>query len=152
VESFRYSRAPSILLREGPRIPIDISAISSEIREGKLVGLEIPAIPLRISGLIDTGSSFTVVSPEIDKQCKLRATGYNATVASMKNVGEYPEYAAWIRFPGTGLQELDGTPVVVIEIKQVNPPRYDCIIGRDILQRWLLTYNGGGTVSIQELH
>ena len=151
VESFQYSCAPSVLLLEGPRIPIDISAISSEIREGGLVGLEIPATPARISGLIDTGSSFTIVSPEIAQQCKLRATGFNPTVASMRDIGKYPQYAAWIRFPGTALQGLDATPVVAIEIKQVNPRRYDCIIGRDILQRWLLTYSGNGAVSIQEL-
>lgn len=147
--SYKYSSTESVLLQDGPRITIEIGAWSADIKESATVGLEFPP-PLTISAMIDTGARLTFISPEIAAQCKLRATTMK-TVASMGMLSKYPEHAARIRFPGTKLRELDGVPVVACEIKQFNGPRYDCLIGRDILSRWLLTYNGGGVVEIREL-
>jgi hypothetical protein len=137
---------PVILQRDGPQIDIEISAPSDEIRDGTAVGLEYPR-PFGIHALIDTGASLTVVNPQVVTTCKLRHTGF-ATVASVEKFGKYPQHAAWIRFPGTKLAGLDGVPVVACEM--IKQP-YACLIGRDILRNWLLTYNGNGTVSIQEL-
>jgi hypothetical protein len=117
------------------------------VNEGKHVGLEFPS-PLGINAVIDTGASMTVVNPEVATTCKLRATGF-VTVASIEKFGRYPQHAAWIRFPGTNLSDFDGIPVIACKISK---QPYSCLIGRDILRRWLLTYNGGsGIVSIKEL-
>ena len=137
---------PLILQKHGPQIYIEISAPSDDIRDGRAVGLEYPH-PFGIHAVIDTGASLTVVNPQVATTCKLRHTGF-ASVASVEKFGKYPQHAAWIRFPDTKLTDLDGVPVVACEISK---QPYACLIGRDILRNWLLTYNGNGTVSIQEL-
>jgi hypothetical protein len=147
VESHRFSFNPSILQKDGPRILIEISAPSADIKEGSPLGLEFPR-PLGITAIIDTAASLTVVNPEVVEQCKLRATGF-ATVASIERKAQYRQHAAWIRFPGTQLEDFDGIPVVACKITQ---QPYSCLIGRDILRNWLLTYNGReGIVSIRQL-
>jgi len=142
----QLSFSPSVLQKDGPQIYIEVSAPSDEIRDGTAVGLEYPR-PFGIRALIDTGASLTVVNPQVVTTCKLRHTGF-ATVASVAKVGKYPQHAAWIRFPGTKLAGLDGVAVVACEM--IKQP-YACLIGRDILRNWLLTYSGDGTVSVQEL-
>lgn len=137
---------PFVLQTHGPRILIDISAPSADIQEGKALGLEFPE-PFRITAVIDTGASLTVVNPEVVEGCKLRATGF-AIVASIERKARYHQHAARIEFPGTKLKALDGIPVVACRISQ---QPYACLIGRDILRNWLLTYNGGGNITILEL-
>lgn len=137
---------PSILQKDGPRIFIEISVSSSDIKEGSPLGLEFPR-PLGITAIIDTAASLTVVNPEVVERCKLRATGF-ATVASIERKAQYRQHAAWIGFPKTGLKDLDGIPVVACKITQ---QPYSCLIGRDILRNWLFTYNGNGSISIGEL-
>jgi predicted aspartyl protease len=146
VPSHQLSFTPSVLQKDGPRIFIQISAPSSDIKEGSPVGLEFPP-PFGITAVIDTGASLTVVNPEVVEKCKLRATGF-AIVASIEKKAQYRQHAAWIRFPNTKLKDLDGIPVVACKISQ---QPYSCLIGRDILRNWLLTYSGDGTVSIEEL-
>jgi predicted aspartyl protease len=147
VASHQLSFSPSVLQKDGPRIFNEISAPSYDIEEGLAVGLEFPP-PFGITAIIDTGASLTVVNPEVAERCKLRATGF-ATVASIEKTGKYNQHAAWIKFPKTKLKDFDGIPVVACKISQ---QPYSCLIGRDILRNWLLTYDGGnGTVSIQEL-
>jgi len=147
VASHRLSFNPSILQKDGPRIFIEISAPSADIKEGSQLGLEFPR-PLGITAIIDTAASLTVVNPEVVEQCKLRATGF-AIVASIERKAQYRQHAAWIRFPNTELMDFDGIPVVACKITQ---QPYSCLIGRDIIRNWILTYNGGqGVVSIQEL-
>lgn len=142
--SHQLSFNPIVLQRDGPCIRIEISAPSFEVNEGRLVGLEFPP-PLDINAVIDTGASMTVVNPEVAATCKLRATGF-ATVASIEKFGKYPQHAAWIRFPGTNLKNFDGIPVIAC---RVSKQPYSCLIARDILRHWVLTYDGKrGIVSI----
>ena len=136
---------PSILQKDGPCILIEISAPLLEIAEGSPLGLEYR--PFRITAVIDTGASLTVVNPEVVETCKLPATGF-ATVASIERKARYHQHAACIKFPGTKLRTLDGVPVVACKISQ---QPYACLIGRDIMRNWLMTYSGDGSVSIQEL-
>ena len=143
----QLSFTPSVLQKDGPRIFVEISAPSDEIKDGSAVGLEYPP-PFGVHAVIDTGASLTVVNPEVVERCKLRATGF-AIVASIEKKDQYHQHAARIRFPNTKLKDFDGIPVVACKILQ---QPYSCLIGRDILRSWLLTYNGNGTVSIQELH
>ena len=142
----QLSFSPATLQKDGPQIYIEVSALSDEIRDGTAVGLEYPR-PFGIHAVIDTGASLTVVNPQVVTTCKLRWTGF-ASVASVEKFGKYPQHAARIRFPGTNLADLDGIPVVACEM--IKQP-YACLIGRDILRNWLLTYSGNGTVAIQEL-
>lgn len=136
-----------MLQKDGPRISIEISIPSFERREGAAIGLEYPP-PFGITAVLDTGASLTVVNPEVASHCKLRPTGF-ANVASVEHFDRYKQHAAWIRFPGAALRDFDGIPVVACKISR---QPYACLIGRDILRNWQLTYNGAaGTVLIEEL-
>jgi gag-polyprotein putative aspartyl protease len=129
---------PTVLLLQGPHIAILISATRLELDEGRAVGLEFPELPVR--ALIDTGASLTVINPQIATTCKLKQTGYQMINAVGGEAGEYPEYAAAISFPGTRLPGLDATRVVACPI--IRQPFFSCLLGRDIMRKWLFTYDG----------
>jgi hypothetical protein len=91
-----------------------------------------------------------MVTHRVVEGCKLRATGFQRNVASLGKFEPLHEHAAWIRFPNTRLKDFRETPVVACDILQVRKRPYECIIGRDLLRNWLLTYDGRGFVNIQE--
>ena len=133
-------------MQQGPHIAILVSATRWEVEEGRSVGLEFPELPVR--ALIDTGASLTIINPQIAATCKLKQTGHQKINAVGGEAGEYPEFAAAIRFPETELPGLDTARVVACPI--IRQPFFSCLIGRDILQKWLFTYNGRtGAVEIQ---
>jgi len=129
---------PTDLILQGPHIAILISATRVEVEEGRSLGLEFPELPVR--ALIDTGASLTVINPEIAKTCKLKQTGHQMINAVGGQAGEYPAYAAALSFPGTELPSLNSTRVVACPI--IRQPFFSCLIGRDIMRKWLLTYDG----------
>jgi hypothetical protein len=53
--------------------------------------------------------------------------------------GEYPEHAAAISFPGT---ELPGFDVIRVVACPIIRRKFACLIGRDILQKFQLLYDG----------
>jgi predicted aspartyl protease len=138
--------SPSGLQQHGPRIRISISAPLMEVEEGKAVGLEYPR-PLQLLALIDTGSSLTVVNPEVAQTCKLRPTGITK-VSAAGGIGRWPEYAATISFPEHDLQSFELIRVVGCPLPQ---QEWSCLIGRDVLRRWLFSYDGKtGAWTIEE--
>lgn len=136
----------STLFQQGPHIAISISATTFEVEAGRRLGLDFKELSVR--ALIDTGASVTVINPEIALNCKLRYTGRARIVAVGGKPGEYREHAAAISFPGTTLPPFDAIRVVACPI--IRQPYFSCLIGRDILRKWLLTYDGrSGQVEIQ---
>jgi predicted aspartyl protease len=141
----KWPRSPATLLQEGPYIPILISATRLEVEEGRKIGLDFPE--WSINALIDTGASVTVINPEVAKTCKLRWTGRARIIAVGGMAGEFPEHAAAISFPGTELSSFSAIRVVACPIIRRT---FSCLIGRDILQKWLFLYDGrGGQIEIQ---
>jgi predicted aspartyl protease len=141
----KLSWTPSTLFQQGPHIAISISATKFELA-GRRLGFEFQELSVR--ALIDTGASVTVINPEIATNCKLRYTGRARIVAVGGEPGEYREHAAAISFPGTTLPGFDAIRVVACPI--IRQPYFSCLIGRDILRNWLLTYDGrSGQVEIQ---
>jgi predicted aspartyl protease len=132
-----FSSASALQL-QGPIIEILISATRPEINEGEGLGLEFPA--LLVKALVDTGASLTIINPEIAATCKLRHTDKNKINAVGGEAGEYPAHAAAISFPGTVLPSFDVIRVVACPI--VKQPFFSCLIGRDILRKWLFVYDG----------
>jgi predicted aspartyl protease len=129
---------PADLILQGPHIAILISATRLEVEEGRPLGLEFPELPVR--ALIDTGASLTVINPQIAFTCKLKQTGHQTINAVGGQAGEFPAYAAAISFPGTALPSLEATRVVACPI--IRQPFFSCLIGRDIMRKWLFTYDG----------
>jgi predicted aspartyl protease len=134
-------------LREnGPRIQVRIGHSEMEYAQSRLFGVELPE-PLVVKGLIDTGASITVINPKVAESRQLRQTGFTILSAAGSQA-KYPEYVASMSFPGSGLRGFDLIRVVACQLPS---QPIACLLGRDILRRWLLTYNGkSATVSISE--
>jgi len=126
------------ILQQGPHIGIVISATRLEVSEGRAAGLEFPEWPVR--ALIDTGASLTIINPQIAATCKLKQTGRSKINAVGGEAGEFGEYAAAISFPDTGLPAFEAIRVVACPI--IHQPFFSCLIGRDILSKWLFIYDG----------
>jgi len=89
--------------------------------------------------LIDTGAGRTVLTPEavtrvglpqVDLTRLARAGGIN------ENAGVY---VAAIQFPRYKLATIEVAKVICCELPE---QPIQCLIGRDILSRWLFTYDG----------
>lgn len=142
----KFPSTPKSLLEQGPHIAVTVSATVWEVEEGRAVGLEYPTLPVR--ALIDTGASLTVINPQIAATCKLKQTGHQKINAVGGEAGEFPEYACAISFPETELPSLDTARVVACPI--IRQPFFSCLIGRDILRKWLFLYDGrSGEVEIR---
>ncbi|HLZ43376.1 MAG TPA: hypothetical protein VKQ11_20580 [Candidatus Sulfotelmatobacter sp.] len=129
---------PNILQLQGPVIEIVIGTSRPELEEGRRIGLEYPE--LAIKALIDTGAALTVINPQIASTCRLLHTDWSRITAVGGSEGTFPAYAAAISFPKTELPSFDVIRVVACPI--IRQPFYSCLIGRDILRKWLLTYDG----------
>ena len=92
------------------------------------------AVPSRKArALIDTGASSTVISPTIADELNLVHTGYQ-DVTSVHNNEERPVYFGFIQFPwGKGAE----IAMVSCDLRNI-----ECLIGRDILRHWHMSYNG----------
>jgi len=125
---------------------IVITTARFELDEGRTIGLEFPE--LQMTAMIDTGASVTVINPAVAATCKLRQTGRARISAVGGASGEYPEHAAAISFPKTQLPSFDAIRVVACPI--IRQPFFSCLIGRDILRKWLFIYDGrAGEIEIQ---
>lgn len=134
---FSFRSGPSELQQEGPRVRIIISAPREEIDEGRAVGLDYPD-PISVVALVDTGASLTVINPELAQSYRLRQTGF-AKVSAVGSLGDYPRYAACIKFVGNNLKGFEIIPVVGCKLPQQS---ISCLIGRDLMRRWKFTYDG----------
>jgi predicted aspartyl protease len=142
----KWRPTPGKLVLQGPVIEILIGTTWPQKEEERAVGLE--SRRLRVQALIDTGASLTVINPQIATTCKLLQTDWSRIVTVGGGGGVYPVYAAAISFPGTGLPRFDVVRVVACPI--IGPSFFSCLIGRDILRNWLLTYDGlNGQIEIQ---
>ena len=100
------------------------------------------------NGLIDTGASITIVNPQLAETYKLRYTGPE-NITAVGHTGKYPGYAAAISFPARKLKPFDVGRIVACPLAS---PAMSCLLGRDILRYWELTYNGeSGEVTIRDL-
>ena len=134
----KWQLTPGKLLAEGPHIEICISTTRYEFNEGISVGLEF--MELSVHALIDTGASLTVINPQIAKTCKLLQTDWKDLTAVGGMTGRFPANAAAISFPHTSLPRFDSVRVVACPI--IKQPLYSCLIGRDILRKWRMIYDG----------
>lgn len=143
---FSHSYSRSILLRSGPKIRVSIGHSSAEQRAGAGSGISSRGV-LTITALVDTGASRTIINPQVANTCKLRHIG-EARISSAGHITNRPEYVGAIVFPDSELQGFDPIRLVACPL-----PGQDvsCLLGRDVLERWIITYDGrSGFVEIEE--
>jgi predicted aspartyl protease len=130
------------LTDSGPLVSVEISipaALKTHLSEK---GLAIPA-PQAGFALIDTGAFATAVDqsifdalgvPPIDK----------INTSTPHGMSESPVYPATVSFPGLMLSEMPMERVVGCNLKWQNVEGKEVImlLGRDLLQYFLLVYNG----------
>ena len=123
----------------GPCIDVLIMNSRDVIEAGRAIGLEYPG-PLPMRALLDTGASITVISRVFADYCKLFQTNEGSEITAIGATHRCGEHAGAISFPGTGLRSLD--PVRIVSAVFAKERYYACLIGRDILRNWVLTFNG----------
>lgn len=95
-----------------------------------------------VAALIDTGANRTVITPRMVKEIGLIQVS-EVKLARVGGAEDYPTYAATIRFPkGKGFRGF--APVELLEIVGCELPHHpvECLLGRDILSRWVFHYDG----------
>jgi len=89
------------------------------------------------------------VSPEVVQKAGLSKTN-EADVRGIGGIVRAAVYVASLQFPKCGLRAVE-----VIEVSCCDLPTYPflyhCLLGRDVLSRWILNYDGpAGTWEIRE--
>jgi hypothetical protein len=131
----------------GPLMPVLIQNPLDVLNSGDPRDFGLPA-PTTIMGLIDTGAGISVVSKTFARTSKLRLTSEGSKIKTLGAMLEGAEYAASVSFPGTGLRPL--VPIRLFSGDFIREP-FACLIGRDILQYWKITFDGpGGRVCITD--
>lgn len=123
----------------GPCIKVTITNSKDVIEAGRAIGLEYPP-PRALTALLDTGASFTVISKTFANYCKLFQTNEGSEISAIGTAHRCGEHAGAISFPGTNLRPLD--PIRILSAVFVKERHYACLIGRDILRNWTITFDG----------
>lgn len=123
----------------GPCIDVEVTNSLDVIKAGRAIGLEYPG-PRRMRALLDTGASVTVISRTFADYCKLFQTNEGSEIAAVGTTHRCAEHAGAINFPGTNLRPLD--PIRIVSTVFPKQPHYACLIGRDILRNWIITFDG----------
>ena len=123
----------------GPCIDVTVMNSKDVIEAGRALGLEYPA-PRRMRALLDTGASVTVISKTWAMNCKLFQTSTQLEIAAIGTTHVCGEHAGAITFPDTNLRSLESMRIVsAVFAKERN---YACLIGRDILRNWFISFDG----------
>ncbi len=88
--------------------------------------------------LIDTGAGRTVLTPEAVRRVGLPVVDYT-TLSRAGGMDKVPAHVASIQFPRYQLAPIEVIQVLCCELPE---QPIQCLIGRDILSRWLFTYDG----------
>ena len=128
------------LLRNGPILKVEIGNPSD------------PSRVARVNALIDTGAAFTAINPILASNCGLIQRGQKKIHVPGNTAPEdakaYPEFAAALRFPGSDLLGFRVHGIIACPIFET---QFSCLVGRDILKYWELTYSGTlGQFSIKD--
>lgn len=123
----------------GPCLDVTVMNSRDVIEAGSALGLEYPG-PRTMRALLDTGASVTVISGAFADYCKLFQTNEGSTITAIGSTHRCGEHAGAMSFPGTKLRGLD--PIRIVSADFIKEPHYACLIGRDILRNWVITFDG----------
>jgi predicted aspartyl protease len=113
---------------------------SSDVIDGwRALGLDCPE-PRAVTALIDTGASTIVISKVFAKHCKLFQTGEGSLFTTLAGSVVCGEHAGAISFPGTDLRAFDSHRIISGDF--MGERYHSCLIGRDVLRNWHITFDG----------
>lgn len=130
---------PFDLTDPGPCIRVVVMNTDDTIEEGRTIGLEFPP-PQEITAILDTGSPVTIVSKTFARHCKLFQTCDGTMIRTIGAEYRCGDHSGAISFPGTNLKRID--IIRILSADFVKEPFYSCLIGRDILRNWKITFDG----------
>lgn len=122
----------------GPLIDVVVMNSRDVLEAWRALGLGCPQ-PVRMKALLDTGAAVTVISKTFARHCKLMQTG-ETEIRALGSLHKCGEHAAAISFPGTSLRSID--PIRIVSAEFIREPNYACLVGRDILRSWKITFDG----------
>jgi hypothetical protein len=119
-----------VLMEKGPVAKVRIA--KPPVSEGIApIGM---ADTIEVYGVIDTGASSTVITPDIALKLGLIQTGWQS-VGSVHSKEDRPVYFASLWFPwGSAMK----AKVISCNLHE----GVQCLIGRDVMMNWSFTYNG----------
>ena len=88
--------------------------------------------------LIDTGAQRTILVPEVVQRVGLSKID-ETMLTRVGGQVKAEVYAASLQFAQSGLSTIEMIAVPCCEVPQ---PLFRCLIGRDVLSRWLFAYDG----------
>jgi len=123
-----------------PGALIDVSVMNSQdvIDAWNSEGLACPP-PVKMKALLDTGAAVTIISKTFARHCKLYQTG-QGNVRALGALHPCGEHAGTISFPGTNLRPIESIRILSGDF--IREPHFACLIGRDILRHWTVTFDG----------
>jgi hypothetical protein len=135
--NFRYDdEQPAVRVR--PWNPV-VTNTREVIEAGRALGFEYPE-PRPLRALLDTGASVTVISTQFAKHCRLFPTCEGTEISAIGATHRCGEHAGSISFPGTELRGFESIRIVSALFPKEK--HYACLIGRDILRNWVITFDG----------
>ena len=128
-------------LDPGPRIKFSVSRFNDDIEAGQRLGFECAPAPVP-TALIDTGSPFTIISKVLARTSglPLHLADPNFQIMTMGGPCDCEVYCGAMSFPGSSLPRIDALRILAREFYQ--EAAYSCIIGRDVLKRWNICFDG----------
>jgi len=132
----------------GPRLKIKVGPPMLNLPGRRQTVSLVGGVPLtETDALIDTGAQRTVLSPEAVRRIGLS----KINEADLRVVGAIVKadvYVASLQFPRCGLKTIEVIEVSCCELPHI---LYHCLLGRDVLSRWIFNYDGpAGTWQISE--
>jgi len=132
-------RSPRDLKLHGPRLKITIGPPTLSLGDRKLTNsVSGRARYTETDALIDTGAQRTVVSPEAVRRAGLSKIN-EADIRGVGGIVKADVYVASLQFPKCGLSTIEVIEVSCCELSHI---LYHCLLGRDVLSRWVFTYDG----------
>jgi len=136
--------APKFALeKQGARLEVVITNPKAVADARQKTGVSVSTEPAK--ALIDTGAELSIISDVVALKLGLVKTGRQIRITSVQDEQDRPEYFAFIRFPWNATRPV-AVAACPLEIEGI-----DCLIGRDILMNWIMTYNGReGSITISD--
>ena len=126
------------LRQQGPRLQVEVSIHPTLAQHLQTQNQPVPA-PAVGWALIDTGATLSCVDDSVIQQLHIQPVGIIqiGTAGGPQNQAQYP---AQFSFPGTPFPQMNFSTVIGVHLTGQG---IIALIGRDVLQHFVMIYNGG---------